>query len=237
MRDYEGERQLSWSFQISTIAEKLCKEIVDPALKSSSKTPAEKSRHITQQTTSNRQDGRSTRSIVIEKKKEINKLIPRNNTSAIVGNKFKSKETILKKNFVDIACNTLVTGPLRCDIDCVTMVRKRDNHCTCKCAHKRVNSKASVKQVQTYDIRNYGFTDKACTQYVETLSCGTQFLEKLTENRSRFGSKTKADQHSVKEPTENGPNLYININRGSNICRKIAKRWAISRYPVRGPDF
>lgn len=227
---------------MSRVAQKLCDEIVEPVLKPSKDNATKRSSSKFLSQCPSRQDSKSTRSITIEKRKVINKLVPNDSNSSRT--KFKSKETLFKKKFTDIAVNTLITGPLRCDNDCVTMVRKRDNKCSCKCAQKRLNYKASAKQIQTFDSRHFSLTDKACAQCIETASCGTQFLEKLSggvlKPQSSTGTKKSSkdiikinssfkDPYRVRQEESTTKPAFINYMG--------ARRWALSQYPTRGPDF
>lgn len=224
---------------MSRVAQKLCDEIVEPALKPSKDSATKRSTSKFLSQCPSRQDSKTTRSIIIEKRKVINKLVPNDSNSSRT--KFRSKETLLKKKFTDIAVNTLITGPLRCDSDCVTMVRKRDNKCSCKCAQKRMNYKASAKQIQTSNTRNFSLTDKACAQCIETASCGTQFLEKLSgviKPQSSTGTKKSSkDIMKIHSSVKDRLKQEETISRPAFINYMGARRWALSQYPTRGPDF
>lgn len=226
---------------MSSIAQKLCDELVEPALKPSKDSTTKRSSNKFLSRSNSRPDSKSSRSIIIEKKKVINRLVP--NDSNASRTKFKSKDTLLKKKFTDIAVNTLITGPLRCDNDCVTMVRKRDNKCSCKCAQKRLNYKASAKQMQTISSRHFSLTDKACAQCIETNSCGTQFLEKLSgvlkPQNSTGTKKSSIDMKinsSLKYPFRVRPEGST-PSKPTILNYMGARRWALSQYPTRGPDF
>lgn len=229
-----------------TLAQKLCNEIVEPALNpSSNNITIARSKFMPQNQT--KTDGKPTRTIVVAKKRVINKLTPHPlDSSKTVVNKLKSKETFLRKLLVDISTNTLITGPLKCDNDCITMVRRRDNNCSCKYFNKKHCSKASSKQIQTANNNRSNFLmDKACAQYIDTVSCGTQYLGKLSTlkvpDKSQIILKASNDVCS--------PDIRRNIKRmraeslrseykSSNIGFYLPnKRWALSQYQKRGPDF
>nr|XP_053615280.1 uncharacterized protein LOC128678054 [Plodia interpunctella] len=261
---------------MSAIAQKLCEEIVDPNLNSkvaSSKTAGKKS-----STGSNRSkyNGRSTHSIVIKKEREVNKIVPQGSNKTVI-NKFRSKETVLKKTFVDTGVNTVVSGSLRCDNDCITDVRKRDKFyfgsvkSTCKCSTKRSCKKGTPKLIQTdYYKKPYALLDKACTQCVETASFGQVTPScfknksgdlkpiikepKLSFKESFYKMITPRKQSHVSQQSFPEPQLYVDeyssISKepqrnkvekyGSpyhNLSYRTCKRWALSQYPVRGPDF
>ncbi|KAJ0172294.1 hypothetical protein K1T71_012267 [Dendrolimus kikuchii] len=228
-----------------SIAQRLCDEIVEPVLQTTSRISAVGNCTRLMHHCPSKQDGKPTRTIIVEKKKVVNKITPRDsNIGRTVIKQLKSKETFSKKKLTDIAVNTFITGPLKCDNECVTMVRRRDNRCSCKCAHKCMNTKASVKEIQTFDTMNYMHTDKACAQCVETVSCGTQFLEKLSRALSK-GSKSgikinkpfKATPRESFKIQHNSSNFLSNNSGFSNSSVKGARRWALSQYPTRGPDF
>lgn len=243
-----------------SVAQKLCDEIVEPAFR----TPPNvynTSRKCLFPTTSSRRynvpytnSGSATRSIVIPRKRQsVNRTLQRE--GILNKSSFRSRDrgyevSIYDNDLVDTAINTIVTGPLTCDQDCVTDVRKRDinNHkCACKCSHRGLpNCRLSVKQVQTVNTRKYLLADKACSQMVETMSCGTQFLERLScaSKRERRHDKrhshnyTMADLASrqygyAKHMEESGTTL----DQRAHVVMSSAKRWALNHYPVRGPDF
>ncbi|XP_028160332.1 uncharacterized protein LOC114352796 [Ostrinia furnacalis] len=235
---------------MSSIAQKLCDEICEESpLKHSKHSTRESCKKLNQAQASNsRYDGRPTRSIVVEKKRVVNKVVPSSSCSKskIVINKFKSKETLLKKTFVDSAQNTIITGPLRCDNDCVTMVRKRDNKGNCKCGNKRINCRVSAKEIQTFDTKNYCQLDKACAQCVETVNCGTQFLERLSSRKPLpLNMRSQAKLCNEIDTQTNEGSKENEKSRNDIICSKSkinynfmgARRWALSQFPARGPDF
>ncbi|CAH0596272.1 unnamed protein product [Chrysodeixis includens] len=238
-----------------SIAQRLCSEIVEPVFNTSQNfstfNTSKKLNHHHGPTVSAKH--RSGCRPVVAQKKKVSKLPPRDTDgSHTLLQKLKSKETLLKSDLIDTAVNTLITGPLKCDIDCVTNVRKRDARCVCKCAHGRVaNCKASTKRIQTLSNLGYINSDKACAQIVETVSCGTQFLEKLGHfsNQNNLSTKTMVNKetmalllkpNSVKneKPSQDARNTYTNrVSERVSHSHLIAKRWAMSPYPVRGPDF
>lgn len=228
-----------------SIAQRLCHEIVEPVLKSSPihTTPNITKKYMNYDSISHQKHGSATRSIVIQKKKDVNKFLPRDTTG--IRPLIKAKETILKKKLVDVAVNTFITGPLKTDNDCVTNVRKRDNRCGCKCSHRKLAScKASAKQIQTHSNRSYLLADKACAHTVETVSCGTQFFDKLCGvHIPRDYSKEMLNKETMALLITRGPpkpKLEPCYNFNKPMCHMndlYAKRWALSQYPVRGPDF
>ncbi|XP_013186010.2 uncharacterized protein LOC106131444 [Amyelois transitella] len=269
---------------MSAIAQKLCEEIVDPVVKSTSKIPSSQvhqsklpSKKSSTANSRNRNIGKPTRSVVIKKEK-TNKIVP-NGSSKTVINKFRSKETILKKDYVEIGVNTEVSGSLRCDNNCITAVRKRGpNKCggsgvtSCKCSLKRVRLKGTPKLIQTEQLHTCSLLDKACTQCVETASFGTTPFVKYDDNapassfkqsKTTFREPTlafKESYHNMKEPRKyfykpqhsfpgqhQSFNEYHSISKepqrrktdihGSFVSYRSCKRWALSQYPVRGPDF
>lgn len=239
-----------------SIAQRLCSEIVEPVFNtpqnfSTYKTP-KKNHHSPIASAKHLRSG--CRSLVVQKKK-VSKPAPRETEgSRILLQRFKSKEIINNTLLIDTAVNTYITGPLKCDTDCVTNVRKRDPRCVCKCSHGRLAScKASAKRIQTLNNIGYFNADKACAQIVETASCGTQFLDVLghfnnqnricprkmvnketmalliTPNNARFERPSCQEAHFS---CTNRPSV-----RPSSHSNSITKRWAMSPYPVRGPDF
>lgn len=234
---------------MSSIARELFDEICEES-------PVKSSKHSTQESfkrlnpaSSSRYNGRPTRSIVVEKKRVINKVVPSDSISkSRVINKFKSKET-LKKTFVDLGTNTIITGPLRSNNTCVTMVQKRDPKNVCKCNTKGLKCK-DTKEIQTFGIKNYTALDKACTQCVETVNCGTQFFERLGGRVSKepMSDKIRTILRSTNTQTtwspskqdvskENESKTEFAPNKSSMYNYMGARRWALSHYPTRGPDF
>lgn len=234
---------------MSSIAQKLCDEICEESPQSrhnSHRKTGENNRKL-YQASSSRYVGRPTRSITVEKERTINKVVPPNNSSRskIVINKFKSKETLLKKTFVDTALNTIITGPLRCDHEAVTAVRRREYKGNCKCGNKP-NCRVSAKEIQTFD-NNYGQLDKACAHCVETVNCGTQFLERLSSRRmlspninSRAKLCTEVNTQTnteVKKDYETRTRPFLGTQKSKTSNFMGARRWALSQYNTRGPDF
>lgn len=220
---------------MSRIAQQLCDEIVEPPLKPSKDSIRKKSlsKLLNQCSSSQESDDETTRPIIIEKRKITSRLVP--NTSKAGRTKSKSKE-ILKKKFTDTSVNTKITGTRGCDNNCMTLLRKRDKN-NCNCGQKRLNCKSIAKQVQTFPSKDYFFlSDKACAQCIETVSCGTQFLEKQSglSTGVRKSNKDITMIHTaynrIKQEESTTPRTAFLSDMG-------ARRWAISRYPARGPDF
>lgn len=238
-----------------SIAQRLCSEIVEPVFNTpqnfSTFNTSKKNYHSPIVSAKHHRSG--CRSIVAQKKK-ASKLAPRDSEgSRILLQKLKSKETLNNKLLIDAAVNTYITGPLKCDTDCVTNVRKRDARCVCKCSHGRLtNCRASAKRIQTLNNIGYFNADKACAQIVETVSCGTQFLDKLGQftNLNNLCSRTMANKETmallitpncarIERPCQEAHFSCTNRTsvRPSSQSNFLTKRWAMSPYPVRGPDF
>ncbi|CAG4960119.1 unnamed protein product [Colias eurytheme] len=237
-----------------TVAEKLCRDLVEPVFKPSSINNNVKFKQVKKPTKSSSNfSGKPNRAVYLEKRRVINKIIPSENKRPSLSKTLKSKETILKKCFVDIAVNTLATGPLRCDNYCVTMVRKRDQN-SCKCSKQKVKPKASSKIIQT--LYKNSFMDKACAQSLQKVNCGTQFLEwqsSILKSNSKRAPKSKTninfiipkDSLNSIHDERKSSRIYINCNRKHsepsyhNLSAHClgGKRWALSNYPIRGPDF
>ncbi|XP_072933476.1 uncharacterized protein [Epargyreus clarus] len=220
-----------------TIAQKLCHDIVDPILASSSANIAQyvQSRKSFKSVHGNSsiRFAKPTKSIVIEKKKIVSQLEP---SSKTVISQLKSKDRILRKEFVDVGVNTLISGPLRCDNNCVTNVRKRDQ-CSCK-LRKKINFQASTKQVQTLN-KTCSRSDKACTHCIDTMNTGTQFMENLNRLRTQISNRLLLNQSNEFEPQfsfRNTPRTSSRMSKTINL-NQYGKRWALSSYPTRGPDF
>ncbi|XP_037301991.1 uncharacterized protein LOC119192266 [Manduca sexta] len=230
---------------MSRIAQKLCDEIVEPALNPSrTNTSAVNSNKYFYN--SAKQEPKTTRSVVIEKRKVINKLLPYESGTRRNVKTIHSKDTVLRKKYVDVGSNTYITGPLRCDNNCVTLVRRRETRCSCKIPQKRT-TKANVKQIQTLGWKNYAFTDKACARCIETVNCGTQFYDAYC-NETRVPKTSRNTVPTVRDIKpwsimQESPNvrreLSNTINRPTNLSHYYmgGKRWALSQYPTRGPDF
>lgn len=229
---------------MSNVAQKLCNEIVEPVLQTAPRISNVRNSNRLIHHWPTKKNGKPTRTIVVEKKKVINKITPRGSDAGrTVVKQLTSTESFSEKKLVDIAVNTFITGSFKCDNECVTMVRRRDNRCNCKCAHKRKNLKASPKEIQTFDTMDYMHADKACAQCIETASCGTQFLKNLSKDITK-GTKSGLKINKVVRPTPNetfkfqkGSSNILNDSRFSNSSVKGARLWALSQYPNRGPDF
>lgn len=238
------------------IAQRLCDDIVEPSLVRSSlvsvttNTNHDKaSKRAASRSSSIRPMGKPTTSIIVEQKKVTN-ILPRDSTNnknrnKPALNKFRSNQKISIKQFTDIAVNTIVTGPLKCDNNCLTLVKKRNNS-SCRCNNKRVSSKADIKERVTKD--NSMYTDKACYQVIEKENRGTQFLERLSEDLknsacSRVNAKTTSKLWSAqkKKSTLLIREFYKNsqpFSRDSplNLQYYGARRWALPNSD-RKPDF
>lgn len=211
---------------MSTIAQKLCAKIVDPGCKTSTanigiETSWHRPRTIFQ--------NKPTRSIVIEKEKVINKLIPRASNLCDKGhaviNQFKSKETILKKLFTDTAVNTTATH----DSQCVTSIRKRDVN-YCRCSPRRNNCQVATQEIQTLDS-TLMHVDRALSWCIEQSSRSTQVVPKVEESKvySSIGLNARVALR--------GSNQIPKSEKKSSHSIMGARRWSLSKYSQRGPDF
>lgn len=206
-----------------------------------------------------------TKSIIIEKKKVVTKIPPKSsNGSKNALKRFKSSEILLKKKLADMAVNTIMSGSFRCDNQCNTLVRQRALQKTsdCKCYNKRLCNKINpIVPKKSYS--KHRLKDKACAQMIETKSCGTQFLENVRRENStvRFKPYGIATQTSICAPAtievgmqsltcpdtrSQAPTKKIELRQiqgldntlGANVnAATTARRWALSRYPILGPDF
>lgn len=225
------------------IAQKLCHDIVEPELKRSTKPITGKS--------ANKFTSSSTKRNVkpprfVHNHTQANSKTKISHTNGVTV--LKSKASILK-SLADTAVNTIVTGPLRCDNNCVTLVRRRDNQRSCKCGHKSPNIKASAKSIQTLLRKDFNRTDKACTHCVETATCGTQLLKNNSlpgnQKRSKSTITIKVPVGRLECSTELSPYVkrycchnHLQNNAVEPCLRYVtAKQWALSHYPTRGPDF
>lgn len=202
---------------MSSVAQKLCEEIVDLDSKpSSSKGHTTRTIQPAKSAPNNKYNGKTRRSLSVERKKVLNKL---NVQDPQTGIRLKFKESSFRKDFEDTAINTTVTGPLSCDYNINTNIRKREiKDCHCICSKRKV-TKLITKHIQTTTSKVKFPNDKACAQCIETSSCGTQFL-----NPANLRSKSCQKEQMIKP-----------LNSG--IFSVGGRRWALSRYPVRGPDF
>ncbi|KPI98739.1 hypothetical protein RR46_10057 [Papilio xuthus] len=204
---------------MSTIAEKLCGDIVNPVLEQSSA-----SSHYADNSKS--QNASPTRSILVEKRKVVNNIIPKGK-SAVVITKFKTRETVYNKVFTDKSTNTIISGPLTSNVECMTNIRKR---AICTCGRAMIPP-LDVKDVQTSKIQLYQ-ADKSCFYCSEPQSCitrSTQFFDvSETVENNICNSKSFLKGHKPGSSRSNRP-IYIDSYS--------AKRWALSKYPKRGPDF
>lgn len=217
---------------MSTIAQKLCAKIVDPAYKTSTANIGIETSYQRPRTTFFQ--NKPTRSITIEKEKVINKLVPLAYKSCDKGhaviNQFKSKETILKKQFTDSGINTAKTGTLKSDNQCVTSIRKRDGN-YCRCSIKRNNNcQVTTQKIQTLD-RILTHVDRASSWYIEQSTRSTQVLDRIDETKvySSIGLNAGVAHRSANHISKN--------EKRSSHSIMGARRWSLSKYAPRGPDF
>ena len=235
---------------MSTIAKKLCNDIVDPIL-SSSEVNDKIDLHISQ-------NDRVIPSLYSQKKKVVNKNLSHNSNTS---NRLNTTKIVLKKYFNNSAINTEISGPLRCDNNCVTVVRKRDNFVICKCNNIQQSSKHRSKQIQTIYKKSASLLDKSCTHCIETVSCGTQFFDNFNSILRSRGSNSKSKssvtikvQESTKilqqsdisgkgykgfneDDLKKMDNKHLEHDNRSDFQSAGQKQWAISTYRIRGPDF
>lgn len=202
-----------------SVADKLCNDIVEPVLKQASTRTQGPLTSSKSSKTIHPKDNRTIRSVSIHKKEEITTLGPRDHTgSRVVLNKLKSKETVYKKNFLDTAINTLVTGPLKCDNNCVTNVRTREGNYCCKCgSHRRTLVDKRAKEIQTF--KGFLFADKACGHCLIS-NMPTIDKETMVSNISAHSSHTYPRSPDYKRRILTSP-----------------RRWSVSPYRTTGPDF
>lgn len=193
-------------------------------------------------------NAKPTMKVVIEKKKVINKLLPPNSSTnkTSVIKRFRSNGIISQKQFTNTSINTQVTGSLKCDNNCLTVVRKR-NYGSCRCSHKSGSINMDFKETQASGHK-YQFTDKACFQNVETVNRGTQFLERLSgviknsTNRMNAKSSSKFVPKHERKSTPLISNVYKRLqplnNRDCplNLQYFGARRWTLPNSD-RKPDF
>ncbi|CAK1545663.1 unnamed protein product [Leptosia nina] len=238
-----------------TVAQQLCHDIVEPALKASANNvKSHLSRKSIIKAASSRSETKPSRSVYIEKKSVTKKIAPTESSKSRV-NTLKSSGTVLRKKFIDSAINTLISGPLRCDNYCVTMVRKRDQN-PCKCGSKKVIPKAiSHKVIQTPSRKNFSKMDKACANRFDAVTCGTQFYDSHSSKLKSAINKSRSRTNIYfKAPYEKALESNNEINRSNRILNQEnkldryndrfestsyfgGKRWALSDFPIRGPDF
>lgn len=205
---------------MSSIAEKLCGDIVNPVLDQSSA-----SSNYADSTKNHNEN--PTRSILIEKRRVVNNIIPKGK-SAVVVTKFKSRKTVYDKVFIDKAINTIISGPLTSNVECMTNIRKRST-CICGQSMKPIND---VKDVQTSQIQLFQ-ADKSFYYCSATESCitrSTQFFD-VTEPLEDKHTHSSRSHFNNQKPGTSRSNRPIYIDSYS------ARRWALSKYPKRGPDF
>lgn len=221
---------------MSAIAHQLFEEIVEPACveRNTANVGLETSwRKPTVRLLGSNHQNKPTRSIVIEKEKVINKLVPRSSKLSDRGhsviNQYKSKETILKKQFTETAVNTTDSGTPKSDGQCVTSIRKRVGN-SCKCSPRRHNCQVTTQEIQTSD-KQIIFIDRACSRCFEQLTRGTQASG--TTDEVKMFSSIGIDP----KPPCRVPNLILRSERKLSHSVMGARRWSLSKYAQRGPDF
>lgn len=227
---------------MSTIARKLCHDIVEPILKPSSnnrrKVNSSKKSENTPNNTSNNVKPKQT--FEFENKKSV-KIVPSNKTDSSK-NRVKFNENEIKTKSVNSAINTPSSGPLSRDNNSLTLI------------HKRNHQKGISKGIQTICKKNFSISDKSCTHCVETVSCGTQFIDNLNgilkQSCSKLKPKVAIQIQDSKETfklrrkqllsNETNFKFFIEkpqISKTPSLRYVGAKYWALSNYPTRGPDF
>lgn len=203
-----------------TIAQKLCSEIVNPLLEQ-----RQNESPIIINTTRNPTYECPLRSTLTQKRKVINNIVPKGK-SKIVLNKFKSRESIYRR-FIDVSVNTIISGPLINNSNCLTNIRQRDKQCVlCKCNRTVRND---TKRVQT--SHHFSQVEKACFQYLEMVTHSTQYLDTPKTDMEIATATFLNDNQNIPrpQPSKGNQTFYYNYSCG--------KRWALSKYPALGPDF
>lgn len=218
---------------MSTIAQKLCAKVVEPASKTSTANIAIETSWRRPRTNF---QNKPTRSIIIEKQKIINKLVPRASNLCDKGhaviNQFKSKETILKKLFTDTGINTTESGTPKSDSQCVTSIRKRDGN-YCRCSPRRNNNcQVTSQEIQTLD-RTLIYRDRASSRTIEQSTRSTQVLGKVDEVKvyCSIGLDARVAHLESNQITKSEKKIK------SSHSIMGARRWSLSKYAQRGPDF
>lgn len=159
-------------------------------------------------------------SSVIIKKKVTSKICPSNHKAI----KSKTQEPLLENKFQTKATNTDITGPLKSDTNCLTMIQQRKK-CSCKCT---IQKHMSDKMIQNLNNLNIIQSDKACIHTVKTISCGTQFSDNLIDKSTSKLKSSENRQFCAESRSSSRPVFYDFMG---------ARRWALSQYQIHGPDF
>lgn len=221
---------------MAAIAQELTETIVEPACieRTTANIGIETSWHKpTVRLLGTNLQNKPTRSIIVEKEKIINKLVPRSSKLSDKGhsiiNQYKSKETILKKLFTETAVNTTESGTSKSDGQCVTSIRRRDGN-SCRCSPRHNKCQVLTQEIQTSDTKLV-YIDRACSRCFQQLSRGTQVLG--TTGEVKIFSSIGLDPRTACR----GPIQIPRSERKSSHCIMGARRWSLSKYAQRGPDF
>ncbi|CAB3233626.1 unnamed protein product [Arctia plantaginis] len=129
-------------------------------------------------------ESRTNPSYIINKEKVLSSTIkPRHNIDNNKNTKeLESEEPERSNKFIEIGVNTHISGSLQCKHNFLPHVRKR-NVCDCKYSFhddkRRGNCKMRAKEIQAIIPKRYFSSDKACSQWIKTSNCGTQFFEQI----------------------------------------------------------
>lgn len=234
-----------------TVAQQLCHDIVEPILKASANNVMANMSRKSIKCINNKNEAKPTRSVYIEKKRTVSKVIPIGNTKSGI-NTLKSRETLLKRQLIDSGINTLISGPLKCDNYCVTMVRSRDQN-PCKCSQRKITRKGNNKIIQTLSTKNFSYMDKACAHHIDAVNCGIQACDKQSIIKSSLRTTKFRNNINVNIPQKESIILQSEFDRfkkdnghnrlkisfyspeSTNCCS--GNRWTLSDLPIRGPDF
>lgn len=242
---------------MSYIARKLCEQIVEPAVQVSTHgvyefaTPQSRTKYAPQRPGPGKPYRRYTPANRSRNKIVQKKAVPSNpppapppSSNDINGPlQCNSRHEAVVAATNTRAVNTNAASPLMCDNECVTLVRSRDTRiskdCKCTCTPPKKNP-ISSKITQTQNYKSFSSVDKACTNHVEIVDAGTQYLDMLGERSKHHEDRSESmvDQSTmssksailIKKESDKSTNL---LNENYNFC----KRWALAPTRVRGPDF
>ena len=217
-----------------SIAKKLCKQIVEPALQVPSygsyvlsTTQSRKNAPARAVPTSSKRSTSTTRSRNSVEKKKAPTPPPRPPPPP----RFTSIDVIgpmrytHRRTFKSRGINTHVAGPLLCDNECLTNVRSRDDTISKNYSHGR-NCRLSKKQTQT------------AVQQRNDKNVNTDPSEKVTESVDEYAQyEDRLDKRSMLKRVNisDGTTSPLFSSKLSNNYR--SKRWALSRMYRDRPDF
>lgn len=126
-------------------------------------------------------ESKTKQSYIVDKEKVLSSTIKHRHSIHIKNTKeFENDERKRRNRYIEIGVNTNISGPLQYNHYFLPHVRKRHS-CDCKYSFhndkRRSNCKMRAKEVQVIIPNKYFLSDKACSQWIETSNCGTQFFE------------------------------------------------------------